>query len=109
MRATPTSRAERQQARQRQARLSIAISATSTVVVLGAAGLALVLSPGWHTIRDEFFSWQSFRSAVPGLAGGFWLDVRIFLIVEAIVLALGLLIALVRTQRAPVLFPVRLV
>jgi len=107
--ATPTSRAERQRARARRARLSIAISASSTVVVLGAAGLALVLSPGWHTIRDTFFSWHAFRSAVPGLAGGFWLDVRTFLIVEAIVLALGLLIALIRTQRAPVLFPLRLV
>jgi polar amino acid transport system permease protein len=39
---------------------------------------------------------------------GFWLDVRLFLIVEAVVLALGLLVAICRTTRAPALFPVRL-
>jgi polar amino acid transport system permease protein len=107
--AIPTSRAERQQARRRRARRSIAISATSTAVVLGALATAIVLSPGWHTIRETFFSWQYFRAVLPSLPGAFWLDARIFIIVEAVVLALGLLIALVRTVRAPVLFPLRLV
>jgi polar amino acid transport system permease protein len=107
--AIPTSRAERQQARRRRARRSIAISASSTVVVLGALGAAIVLSPGWHTIRETFFSWHYFRTVLPSLPGAFWLDARIFMIVEAVVLALGLLIALVRTVRAPVLFPLRLV
>jgi polar amino acid transport system permease protein len=39
---------------------------------------------------------------------GFWLDVRLFLIVEAVVLVLGLVVALVRTSGAPALFPLRL-
>jgi polar amino acid transport system permease protein len=38
---------------------------------------------------------------------GFWLDVKIFLIVEVAVLALGLLVALTRSSRAPALFPFR--
>ena len=46
---------------------------------------------------------------LPSLPGAFWLDARMFLIVEAVVLATGLAIALVRTIRAPVLFPLRLV
>ena len=49
------------------------------------------------------------QRVLPSLLSAFWLDARLFLIVEAIVLALGLLIALVRTMRAPVLFPLRLV
>jgi polar amino acid transport system permease protein len=47
------------------------------------------------------------RALVPGRAR-FWLDVRLFLIVEVIVLALGLAIALCRTSTAPALFPLRL-
>ena len=109
MYATPTSRVQRQQARARQARISIGISAASTVVVLGAVALAILLSPGWRNVRAEYFSWHYFRKVLPALPGGFWLDVRMFLIVEVVVLALGLLIALARTQRIPVLFPVRLV
>jgi polar amino acid transport system permease protein len=107
--AIPTSRAERQQARHRRARRSIAVSASSTVVVLGAFTTAIVLSPGWHTVRDTFFSWHAFRDVLPALPSAFWLDARMFLDVEAVVLVLGLLIALVRTVRVPVLFPLRLV
>jgi polar amino acid transport system permease protein len=109
MYATPTSRVQREQARRRRARISIAISASSTLVVLGAIALAIVLSPGWRTVRETFFSWRYFREVLPSLPGGFWLDARMFLIVEVVVLALALAIALVRTMRAPVLFPVRLV
>ena len=69
----------------------------------------VVLSPGWHASARTFFSWHYFRAALPSLFSGFWLDVRLFLIVEAIVLALGLLIALVRTLTAPVLYPFRLI
>ena len=39
---------------------------------------------------------------------GFWLDVKIFMIVEVAVLALGLLVALMRSTRAPAYFPFRL-
>jgi polar amino acid transport system permease protein len=44
----------------------------------------------------------------PDLLKGFWLDVRIFLIVEAIVLVVGLAIAVARSSRAPALAPLRL-
>ncbi|HEY7966260.1 MAG TPA: amino acid ABC transporter permease [Solirubrobacteraceae bacterium] len=109
MHATPTTRAARQQARRQRARHSIAISATSTGVVIAGLAVAIVLSPGWRTVRETFFSWHYFKQVLPSLPGGFWLDVQIFLVVEAIVLALGLMIALIRTVRAPVLFPLRVV
>ena len=109
MRAVPTSRAARLEARRGRARRAVAISAASTVVVLGGLAAALLTSPGWHVIRTTFFSWHYFQGVFPSLLGAFWLDVRIFLIVEAVVLVLGLAIALVRTMNAPVLFPLRLV
>jgi polar amino acid transport system permease protein len=76
--------------------------------VLGGLTALALTSPGWPEVRDTFFSWSAFKSAFPDVLSGFWLDVRMFLIVEAVVLVLGLIIALVRTSRAPALFPLRL-
>lgn len=42
------------------------------------------------------------------MAEGFWLDVRLFVIVELVVLVLGMVVALVRTSAAAALFPLRL-
>jgi polar amino acid transport system permease protein len=39
---------------------------------------------------------------------GFWLDVKLFVIVEAAVLAVGLTLAVLRSSRAPAFFPLRL-
>jgi polar amino acid transport system permease protein len=39
---------------------------------------------------------------------GFWLDVKLFVIVEVAVLAVGLALAVLRTSRAPAFFPFRL-
>ena len=102
MHTVPTSRAERQAARRRRARQSILVSSASTIALVGAVVAAIGLSPGWRNVRATFFSWHYFRGVLPALPGAFWLDVRMFLIVEAVVLPLGMAIALVRTVRAPV-------
>ena len=94
--------------RRRRRHRSIAISSASTLVVIGGLIALLVTSPGWHTVRTTFFSWNEFRHSIGQVASGFWLDVRMFLVVEVVVLALGLLIARCRTGRAPALCPLRL-
>jgi polar amino acid transport system permease protein len=68
----------------------------------------IVTSKGWPEVRETFFSWEAFRTSFPDVLEGFWLDVKLFLIVEAGVLVLGLVIALVRVSAAPVLTPLRL-
>jgi polar amino acid transport system permease protein len=77
------------------------------VVVLGALAAVLVTSPGWHSVRTEFFSWTWFHRSFGDVAKGFWLDVKMFLVVEVVVLMVGLVVALARTSTAPALFPVR--
>jgi polar amino acid transport system permease protein len=59
-------------------------------------------------VQATFFSWPDFERSFPDVAKGFWLDVRLFVIIELVVLALGLAIALCRTSTAPSLFPLRL-
>jgi polar amino acid transport system permease protein len=76
--------------------------------VLGALATAILTSKGWPTVKDTFFSWESLRTSFPDVARGFWLDVKLFVVVEAVVLVLGLAIALARTSQAPALAPLRL-
>ena len=69
----------------------------------------MLTSPGWPTVRETFFSWSVLQVARSrSVLRGFWLDVKMFMIVEVVVLVLGLVIALVRTIALPVLFPLRL-
>jgi polar amino acid transport system permease protein len=101
-------RLERQAAKRRQARRGQAIAAVSTIVVLGGLAAWILTSPGWPAVRETFFSWSVFTSSFPEVLSGFWLDVKIFVIVEIAVLVVGLVIALIRTSRGSALFPVRM-
>ncbi len=65
-------------------------------------------SPGWSVVRETFFSWSVFKQSFPDVLSAFWLDVKIFMVVEVLVLALGLTIALIRISRSPAIFPLRL-
>ena len=105
---SPDRRAERAAARVRRTRRGQAIAAISSVVVLGGLAALALTSPGWPDVRDTFFSWSVFKDSFPDVLDAFWLDVRMFIIVEAIVLVLGLVVALVRTIGAPALFPLRM-
>jgi polar amino acid transport system permease protein len=78
------------------------------VLVLGLIVTAIVTSEGWPAVREAFFSPDDFVDTFPVILEGFWLDVKLFLIVEAAVLVLGLAIALARVSRNPALFPLRL-
>jgi polar amino acid transport system permease protein len=101
-------RAQRAAAKRSRARRGQAIAAGSSIVVLGGLAALALTSPGWPSVRDTFFSWNAFSDAFPDVLRGFWLDVRMFVVVELVVLVLGLAIALVRTSRAPALFPLRM-
>jgi polar amino acid transport system permease protein len=101
-------RAVRAAARRRRDRRGFLIALASSVILLGGLAALVLTSPGWPDVRETFFSWEAFRTSFPEVLRGFWLDVKVFMIVEAIVLVLGLVIALARTTKAPALFPVRL-
>jgi len=104
----PDRRAEREAARRAKTRRGLLIAAVSTVVVLGGLAVLILTSPGWPDVRDKFFDPEVFKDSFPDVAEAFWLDIRVFCIVEVIVLVLALGVALLRTVRAPALFPLRL-
>jgi polar amino acid transport system permease protein len=101
-------RAEREAAKKRRARRGQAIAAASSLVVIGGLVALAVTSPGWATVRDTFFSWSAFKDSFPDVAKAFWLDIKMFCVIEVAVLIVGMVIALIRTSRAAALFPVRM-
>jgi polar amino acid transport system permease protein len=101
-------RVAREAARRRHARRGAVIATISSVVVLGGLAALIVSSPGWDEVKATFFSWDVFKESFPGVLRGFWLDVKLFMVVEAVVLALGLVVAIIRVTLAPALVPERL-
>jgi polar amino acid transport system permease protein len=106
--ATGSRRAEREAAKRRRARRGQAIAAVSSLIVIGGLVALAVTSPGWPNVRDTFFSWSAFKDSFPDVAKAFWLDIKMFCVIEVAVLVVGLVIALVRTSRVAALFPLRL-
>ena len=86
----------------------MAIAGISTVVVIGGLAALVLTSSGWPDVRETFFNATVFKESFPDVAKGFWLDIRIFIVVELIVLVLGLGIALLRATTLPALFPLRM-
>ena len=95
-------------ARRARDRRGFAISAISSVVVIGGLAALILTSPGWPDVRDSFFNWDVFRDTFPDVLDAFWLDIKMFVVIEIAVLALGLVVALVRLTGAPALYPLRL-
>ena len=80
----------------------------STIVLVGALVAVIVTSKGWPAVRETFFSWEAFRTSFPDVLKGFWLDVKLFVVVEIGVLICGLAVALGRLSSLPALAPLRI-
>ena len=92
---------------QRDVQRSTAIALLSSIVVFGGLWYFITRSAGWQEVQRAFLSPEDFVASFPMVLSGFWLNVRIFLIAEPIILVYGLLLAIIRSTRSPVLFPAR--
>ncbi len=99
--------AERRRYRRSRTVRSVLIASASTLVVIAAVTLAVVSSPGWPRVRRTFFNPEKARDALPAVLDGLWLNIRILLIASVMIAVLGLTLALMRTLRGPVFFPLR--
>ena len=64
-------------------------------------------SAGWERFKAYFFDWELYRESLPEIADAFLINVKIFLIAEAFILVLALLLAVLRSLTGPVFFPIR--
>ncbi|GAA2411231.1 ABC transporter permease subunit [Streptomyces coeruleofuscus] len=100
-------RLDRERHKRARARRATAIGALSTLVTGAVLYLVVVNAPGWPRTKETFFDWGYAREALPKVLEGLWLNVRLLLVCGAAVLVLGMLIAVARTLRGPVFFPLR--
>jgi polar amino acid transport system permease protein len=85
------------------------VGLTSLAVFVVLVVVLVSRTQGWPVVQETFFNGEQFAESFPGLIEAFWLNVRIFLVAEPLILILGLALALARTLRAPVFLPLRLV
>jgi polar amino acid transport system permease protein len=97
----------RQALARRRALLNAFIGMASLVGFTLIAVLLVSRTPGWPVVQETFFNPQQFADSFPGLLKAFWLNVRIFLVAEPLILVLSLVIAMTRTLRSPIFLPLR--
>jgi polar amino acid transport system permease protein len=96
-------------------RRATAVSTASTAAVVAVLVAIFLLAPGSAVFRHTFFyprdMWQSFvgspKNGYYSVGEAIWLNIRMFLAAEVLILALALVIALIRQSTGPVLFPLR--
>jgi polar amino acid transport system permease protein len=88
-------------------RRSTLIALASTLVFAAVIVLVVSNAPGWPAVKQAFFSGAVFRESLEVIPEAFLLNVKIFLIAEALILPFALLIAVLRSLPGPVFFPLR--
>ena len=98
-------------------RRAVVLSTASTIVVLAALAAVFLAAPGSKQVRHTFFNphdmWQSLignpKQGYYSVGEALWLNIRMFLIAEVLILVLALVIAVIRQSTGPVMFPLRVI
>jgi polar amino acid transport system permease protein len=98
---------ERQAYRRRQSTRSSVIAVVSTVLVVVFLVVSITATPGWPRVQQTFFDPDRAWSALPAVATGLWLNIRVMLVCGVLIAVFGLALAILRTLRGPVFFPLR--
>ena len=93
----------------RGGRRAAVISTISTVVFLAVVAGVVAASPGASKVVESFFSLTGFRKSWSSVSAGFWLNIKLMLVSEALVLVFALAVAVVRSLPGPSLAPLRIV
>jgi polar amino acid transport system permease protein len=67
--------------------------------VVVVIAVVVTRSPGWDEFKAYFFDWGYYRDSFPEILDAFWVNVKLFVVAEAIILPAALLLA--------VFFPIR--
>lgn len=97
----------RQAYRRRQTVVSVVVAAVSTAVLGVLLVLAVTGAPGWDRVRESFLDPTVAREAFPEVLRGLWLNIRLLFFCAIGAVTVGLGIALLRTLRPAVFFPLR--
>ncbi|TDO52529.1 polar amino acid transport system permease protein [Kribbella sp. VKM Ac-2527] len=99
---------ERLAYRRRRTIRSGLIAGISTVLLVALAVAGIGSTPGWPRVRETFFDLDRGWEALPTVAQGLWLNIRVMLVCAVLIVILGMTLAIMRTLRGPVFFPLRM-
>jgi polar amino acid transport system permease protein len=97
----------REQWLRRRRRRSATVALASTALTFGIVIAVVTSSSGWPKVKSLFFDPARFKDDFPELLGYLWVDVKLFLQCAPLIVIWGMVIALCRNTRNPVLFPLR--
>ncbi|HEY5320060.1 MAG TPA: amino acid ABC transporter permease [Galbitalea sp.] len=98
---------DRRAFRKKQSGRSVLISLASTLVLAVVVWLTLVNTPGWSVVQKSFFDPGIAWSSLPTVLLGLWLNIQVLFYAGIGVAIFATLIAIVRTLRGPVFYPLR--
>ena len=99
-------RARREYKRRKQNK-SVGVAMLSTVAFAALVWFGLLATPGWQRVEQSFFNWDVAVEAFPRVFDGLLLNLRVLIAAAISVLIFGLLLAILRTLKSPVFFPLR--
>ncbi len=98
---------ERRTYRRRQTTRSVLVSLVSTIVFAVVIWVAIVNTPGFDRVRQSFFNVDVAIEAWPRVIEGLWVNIQVLAVAVVGVALLATLLAVIRTLRGPVFFPLR--
>lgn len=93
--------------RRRQSTKSVLIALVSSVVFVVVVGWAILSSPGWEDVRRSFFDVDIAIASFPSILAGLWVNIQVLFVAAIAVAVLGTTLAVLRSLRGPVFFPLR--
>jgi polar amino acid transport system permease protein len=98
---------DRRAFRKKQSGRSVLIGLASTIVLAGLLWVTIVNTPGWALVQQSFFSPKYALQAFPSVLAGLWLNIQVLFFAAIGVAIFATLLAVIRTLRGPVFFPLR--
>nr|WP_194716786.1 MULTISPECIES: amino acid ABC transporter permease [unclassified Microbacterium] len=83
------------------------IALISSVVFVVVVGWAILSSPGWEDVRRSFFNVDVALASFPSVLAGLWVNIQVLIVAAISVAILGTTLAVLRSLRGPVFFPLR--
>lgn len=83
------------------------IALISSVVFVVVVGWAILSSPGWEDVRRSFFDVDVALASFPSVLAGLWVNIQVLIVAAISVAILGTTLAVLRSLRGPVFFPLR--
>jgi len=86
----------------------VLISVVSTGLVFGLAAWWIGTSEYWPAVQRQFFSWEAIRESFPSVLRGFWLNLRVWVVAQIVILVVSLVLAVMRSLSGPIAAPLRI-